>query len=102
MTGQFRSAFRLPAVARFVAGHPGLYCEAWILSLVASAVGVALGPLAPWGLFWSYLVILHAFTEAFLRSGRDDAVAAFAASPLLARIRATGTDSVVYRERRAS
>jgi hypothetical protein len=102
VTGRFRSAFRLGAVARFIVGHPALYCEAWILSLVASAVGVALGPLSPWGLFWSYIVILHAFTEAFLRTRRADAVAAFAASPLMARIAAERAGSHEYQERRAS
>ena len=61
-----------------------------MLSLIASAIGVFMGPLAPWGLFWSYIVILHAFTEAFLRTGRADAIAAFASSPLLSRIAQAG------------
>jgi hypothetical protein len=86
VTGRYRSAFHVAHVARFIGGHPRLYCEAWILSLTASAIGVFSGPLAPWGLFWSYIVILHAFTEAFLRSGRADAIAAFKASPLLAAL----------------
>lgn len=89
VTGRFRSAFRFTQVARFIAQQPVLYCEAWILSLIASAIGVSLGPLSPWGLFWSYIAILHIFTEAFLRAGRPDAIVAFAASPLLARIRAS-------------
>jgi hypothetical protein len=89
VTGRYRSAFRVPHVARFIKGHPIVYGEAWLLSLTASAIGVAMGPLAPWGLFWSYIVILHAFMEAFLRSGREDVIAAFSASPLLAHVGGT-------------
>jgi hypothetical protein len=89
VTGRYRSAFRVPHVARFITGHPIVYGEAWLLSLTASAIGVAMGPLAPWGLFWSYIVILHAFTEAFVRSGREDVIAAFSASPLLAHVEGT-------------
>jgi len=108
VTGRFRTAFRLRDVARFIVDHPQVYCEAWMLSLIASAVGVCLGPVAPWGLFWSYIVILHAFTEAFLRTGRSDVLAAFAGSPLLSRIRqprpaaAAGTAQHSYLGRRAS
>ena len=89
VTGRYRSAFRVPHVARFITGHPIVYGEAWLLSLTASAIGVAMGPLAPWGLFWSYIVILHAFMEAFLRSGREDVIAAFRASPLLRQLDST-------------
>jgi hypothetical protein len=89
VTGRYRTAFRASHVARFIAGHPVVYCEAWVLSLTASAIGVAMGPLAPWGLFWSYIVILHAFTEAFLLSGRDDVVAAFNRSSLRRRCDST-------------
>ena len=108
VTGRFRTAFRLRDVARFIVDHPQVYCEAWVLSLIASAVGVCLGPLAPWGLFWSYIVILHAFTEAFLRTGRSDVLTAFAASPLLAQIQGHGRASPAppasrdYLSRRAS
>jgi uncharacterized protein DUF4013 len=110
VTGTFRTAFRLERVARFIVRHPRMYCEAWILSLMASAIGVFSGPLAPWVLFWSYLVILHAFAEAFLRSGRPDVVAAFAASPLLTRIQRDQASSparrfpshVEFPERKAS
>jgi Protein of unknown function (DUF4013) len=86
VTGRYRTAFRASHVARFIAGHPVVYCEAWVLSLTASAIGVAMGPLAPWGLFWSYIVILHAFTAAFVRCGRAEVLAAFKASPLLAHV----------------
>jgi hypothetical protein len=86
VTGRFRTAFHLPQVARFIVHHPRVYGEAWALSLMTSAAAVCMGPLAPWGLFWSYIVILHAFTEAFVRTGRADVIAAFAASPLLSRI----------------
>jgi Protein of unknown function (DUF4013) len=98
VNGRFRSAFRVRQVARFILQQPVLYSEAWVLSLIASAIGVFMGPFAPWGLFWSYIVILHAFTEAFLRSGRPDAIAAFASSPLLSRIRGT----TPHRYRKAS
>ena len=97
VTGKFRTAFRVLQVARFIVHHPGIYCEAWTLSLMVSAIGVGAGPLAPWVLFWSYLVILHAFAEAFLRSGRADVIAAFAASPLLARIQRDQISSLARR-----
>lgn len=102
VNGQFRAAFRFTRVVRFIAQQPLVYCEAWVLSLTASAIGVALGPFAPWGLFWSYIVILHAFTEAFLRSGRPDAIAAFVSSPLLARIQGRAIETSDYSHRRAS
>src|SRR4029453_14087991 len=32
VTGRYRSAFCMTHVARFIAGHPVVYVEAWILS----------------------------------------------------------------------
>ena len=68
-TRRFPAAFRIDRVLAFVAGNLAAYLEAWAISIVATAIGLALGPGAPWGIFWSYLVIVHAFNEA-LTAGR--------------------------------
>jgi len=49
-------------------------------------------------------VILHAFTEAFLRTGRSDVLAAFAASPLLRQLQHQGRAPATqdYLSRKAS
>ena len=61
---RFRAALNVSAALRFIAYSPRLYVEAWFLSLVVSAVAVLVVPLAPWLLFWSYLVISHVFLQA--------------------------------------
>ena len=69
LRGRYRDALRLDRVLGFIARHPRLYLEAWSLSLAVTALALASGPLAPWGIFWSYLAIVHAFNEALARSG---------------------------------
>lgn len=61
---RFRAAFNVLAAVRFIASVPRLYFEAWIVSLTVSAIAVAVVPLMPWLLFWSYLVISHVFLQA--------------------------------------
>ena len=61
---RFRTAFKVIGAIRFIASTPRLYAEAWIVSLAASAIGVAIVLLTPWLLFWSYLVISHVFVQA--------------------------------------
>lgn len=68
MYGNYASAFRARSAWRFALRNMRLYIEAWILSLLVSAIAVAMGPLMPWGLFWSYLVILHVFLDALVQS----------------------------------
>ena len=59
----FRAAFHLGRVVRLVTAAPALYVQAWIGALTVSAIAVALVPLVPWMLFWSYLVISHLFLQ---------------------------------------
>lgn len=83
LCGRYRAAARIGAALRFIGRSFGAYCEAWCLSLLASAAAVAAGPLAPWGLFWSYLVILYTFNEVLVRSDTAEARARFAKSRYL-------------------
>jgi Protein of unknown function (DUF4013) len=64
--GRFRAAFRVGEVFRLVRGIARPYLEAWALSIAATALALMSGPLAPWGIFWSYLVIVHAFNAALV------------------------------------
>lgn len=65
---RFRAAFNVIAAVRVIAGAPRLYLEAWIVSLAVSALSVATVLLAPWMLFWSYLVITHLFLQVLGRA----------------------------------
>ncbi|HEY3566753.1 MAG TPA: DUF4013 domain-containing protein [Thermoanaerobaculia bacterium] len=64
LEGRWAGAFHPRSYLRYVARNLRTYCEAWALSLAVSAFAVCLGPLSPWGLFWSYLVILYTFNES--------------------------------------
>ena len=68
MYGNYGSAFRALSAWRFALHNWRLYLEAWLISLIVSGIAVALGPFMPWGLFWSYLVILHVFMNALVNS----------------------------------
>ena len=83
LRGRYRDACRLGRALGFIARHPRLYLEAWSLSLAATALALASGPLAPWGIFWSYLAIVHAFNEALARSGEPGVREVFRDSRLL-------------------
>ena len=67
LEGRWAGAFHAPSYLRYLASNLPSYLEAWALSLAVSAVAVLLGPFSPWGLFWSYLVILHAFNQSLVR-----------------------------------
>jgi hypothetical protein len=67
-TGRYSAAFQVAEAARFAIRNAAAYAEAWVLSLLVSAVGVLVVPLMPWLLFWSYLAILHAFLQVLWRS----------------------------------
>ncbi len=67
---RFLAAFNLIAALRLIAAVPRLYVEAWIVSLAISAGAVLVMPLAPWLLFWSYLVISHVFLQVLAAAGR--------------------------------
>jgi hypothetical protein len=73
---RFRDAFNLPAARRLILAAPRAYAEAWIVSLAVSAVSVVILPLAPWLLFWSYLVISHLFLQVLARAGHTGVAAA--------------------------
>jgi len=62
--------------------QPRLYLEAWIASLAVTAVALGLGPFAPWGLFWSYIVILHLFVEILAQWDAPEVHRRFARSRL--------------------
>ena len=64
LTGRFRTAFRLLHMLRFITARPRYYLEAWFMSLLATFLALLTGPLAPWGIFWSYQVIVYAFNNA--------------------------------------
>lgn len=51
---------------------PG-YLEAWVLSLVATALAFVFFPFFPWLIAYSYVVILHAFSQSLARSGHPGA-----------------------------
>ena len=61
---RFLAALDVVSAVRLVARVPRLYAEAWFVSLAVSAVAVLVVPLAPWLLFWSYLIISHLFLQA--------------------------------------
>jgi len=64
-TRTYTSAFRLDRVVVFIATHFVAYLEAWLVSLASAAVAFAMGPFAPWGLFWTYPAITYAFQSTF-------------------------------------
>lgn len=64
---RFLAALDVVSALRLVAAVPRLYAEAWIVSLIVSAASVAVVPLTPWLLFWSYLVISHLFVQLLAR-----------------------------------
>src|SRR5262245_17020544 len=82
LTGRFMPAFRLSRIVRFIRETPRAYVEAWAASIVATALAFVSGPLAPWGIFWSYLVIVHAFNQALSRWPAAEVVDRFRKSTL--------------------
>ena len=77
---RFRYALRLDRVIKLVVATPRLYVEAWLVSLLATAAAALSGPLMPWGIFWSYLVIGFTFNEALVFSGQPGVSERFANS----------------------
>jgi len=67
-TGRYTAAFQVATAARFAWANARAYAEAWAVSLAVSAAAVIVLPLMPWLLFWSYLVILHAFLQVLWQS----------------------------------
>ncbi len=64
---RFTAALDVMSALRLIAAVPRLYAEAWIVSLAISAACVAIVPLMPWLLFWSYLAISHLFLQVLAR-----------------------------------
>lgn len=67
---RFTAAFNVVRVVRFIGASPGSYVQAWAVALGVSAGAIIVLPLAPWLLFWSYLVITHLFLQVDRRSVR--------------------------------
>jgi hypothetical protein len=67
---RFTAAFNVVRVVRFIAASPGVYAQAWTVALAVSAGAIIVLPLAPWLLFWSYLVITHLFLQVDRRPVR--------------------------------
>jgi len=72
LRGRFAAALRVDRVVMFVGRNLPTYLEAWAISVIATAAALASGPAAPWGIFWSYLVIIYAFNEALFRSNTPE------------------------------
>ncbi len=70
-TGRFASALNVVAVAGLLRRHPRPYAEAWAQSLGLTVLGLFALPLAPWGIFWSYLGIVYCFNEILAHSPAD-------------------------------
>lgn len=70
-TGRFASALNVVAVAGLLRRHARPYAEAWAQSLGLTLLGAFALPLAPWGVFWSYLGIVYCFNETLARSPAD-------------------------------
>jgi hypothetical protein len=81
--GDYASAFKARSAWRFALVNWSLYLEAWIISLIVSGIAVFMGPFMPWGLFWSYLVILHVFLDALSQSNTRGVRERFMHSTLL-------------------
>ena len=77
LAGDFSAAFRVVRVLEFVANNTRAYLEAWSISLLATAAALVLGPAVPWGIFWSYLVIVYTFNEALFRSAKPEVLMRF-------------------------
>jgi hypothetical protein len=67
-SGRFRDALRLQAVFGVLRHHLWAYTEAWVCSGVMTIAAVASGPLAPFGIIWSYQGIVYCFNEVLTRS----------------------------------
>jgi hypothetical protein len=84
--GNYGAAFRARSAWRFALMNWRLYLQAWLISLVVSGIAVCMGPFMPWGLFWSYLVILHVFMDALVNSNTPGIKERFANSSLLEEV----------------
>lgn len=82
LRGSFRAASHLGAAVRLVAHTPRVYVEAWVVSLGVSLGALAAGPLAPWALFWSYLVISHLFLQVLASWDTPEVRVRFSQAPL--------------------
>jgi hypothetical protein len=80
---RFRLALRIDRVVRLIASAPGAYVEAWAISLTATVGALLGGPLLPWSIPWSYLVIGFAFNNALALSTHPAVTERFAGSKLL-------------------
>ncbi len=92
-TGRHLAAFNLRRVFRLIRREPRAYAAAWWHSTWISLVGHIPLPLAPWGVTWAYLAIIHLFNEVLHRAGDAPGSGWYqtlAADPRLAESRAFG------------
>jgi hypothetical protein len=85
LRGGYHGALHFVDALLFIRKNLASYLNAWILSLLVSVGAIALGPFAPWGIFWSYLVILFAFNETLSNWQRADVQERFKNTKLLSR-----------------
>jgi len=67
-SGRFRDALHFGAVVRVFRDHARAYTEAWICSGLMTLAALASGPLAPFGIIWSYQGIVYCFNEVLTAS----------------------------------
>jgi len=68
-TGYYRDAFRLGRTLAFLREHLRAYLQAWWYSGLMSLLGHLALPVAPWGVVWAYLAIIHLFNEILHHAG---------------------------------
>ena len=67
-SGRFRDALCFRAVVRVFREHAWAYTEAWVCSGFMTLAALASGPLAPFGIIWSYQGIVYCFNEVLTAS----------------------------------
>ena len=93
--GRFRDAFRVGAVMNVFRHHAVAYTEAWVCSGWMTVAALASGPLAPFGIIWSYQGIVYCFNEVLTQSAETPVRARLAKSHFhaYAELRRARTDA---------
>ena len=87
-THRIRSAFALQRTLPFLARNLRAYCRAWVDSIWISTAGHSALPVAPWGVVWAYVAIIHSFNAVLARIEAEDSGTWMAATLQEARGRA--------------
>jgi hypothetical protein len=80
---RFACALRMDHALRLICSIPRAYIEAWAIALTATMIALVSGPLMPWGIVWSYLVIGFGFNNALATSDAAAVRERFRASRLV-------------------